>query len=30
VLIACVIVGVYLFAADYVFKHLVQNVFLGQ
>ena len=30
VLIACIIVGTYLFAADYVFKHLVQNVFLGQ
>ena len=30
VLIACVIVGTFLFAADYVFKHLVQNVFLGQ
>ncbi len=30
VLIACVIVGAFLFASDYVFKHLVQNVFLGQ
>jgi len=30
VLIACVIVGIFLFASDYVFKHLVQNVFLGQ
>jgi preprotein translocase subunit SecE len=30
VLIACVIVGVYLWSADLVFKRLVQNVFLGQ
>ena len=30
VLIACVIVGVYLYLSDIVFKHLVQNVFLGQ
>jgi preprotein translocase subunit SecE len=30
VLIACVIVGVYLWVSDLVFKRLVQNVFLGQ
>jgi len=30
VLIACAIVGAYLFAADQVFKPLVRNVFLGQ
>ncbi len=30
VLIACLITGVYLFAADQVFKRLVQHVFLGQ
>jgi preprotein translocase subunit SecE len=30
VLIACVIVGTYLFLADLAFKHLVQNVLLGQ
>jgi preprotein translocase subunit SecE len=30
VLIACVIVGAYLWGADLVFKRLVQNVFLGQ
>jgi preprotein translocase subunit SecE len=30
VLIACVIVGVYLWAADLVLKRLVENVFLGQ
>ena len=30
VLIACVIVGAYLFAADNVFKRLVENVFLGK
>ena len=30
VLIACVIVGTYLWVADLVFKRLVQNVFLGQ
>ncbi len=30
VLIACVIVGIYLFAADQVFKRFVQNVLLGQ
>jgi preprotein translocase SecE subunit len=30
VLIACVIVGFYLWGADLVFKRLVQNVFLGQ
>jgi len=28
VLIACLIVGVYLYAADLVFKRLVQDVFL--
>ena len=30
VLIACVIVGAYLWVADLAFKRLVQNVFLGQ
>jgi preprotein translocase subunit SecE len=30
VLIACAIVGVYLWGADLVFKRLVQNVLLGQ
>jgi preprotein translocase subunit SecE len=30
VLIACVIVGTYLWLADLAFKRLVQNVFLGQ
>jgi preprotein translocase subunit SecE len=30
VLIACLIVGVYLYAADQAFKHFVQNVLLGQ
>jgi preprotein translocase subunit SecE len=30
VLIACVIVGSYLFAADQVFKRFVENVLLGQ
>jgi len=30
VLIACVIVGAYLFAADQVFKRFVENVLLGQ
>jgi preprotein translocase subunit SecE len=30
VLIACVIVGTYLWVSDLVFKRLVQNVFLGQ
>ena len=30
VLIACVIVGVYLWVSDLVFKRLVENVFLGQ
>ncbi len=30
VLIACVIVGVYLFAADQLFKRFVQHVLLGQ
>ncbi|TMM00929.1 MAG: preprotein translocase subunit SecE, partial [Actinobacteria bacterium] len=30
VLIACVIVGAYLWLADLAFKRLVQNVFLGQ
>ena len=29
VLIACLIVGVYLYASDQIFKRLVQNVFLG-
>ena len=30
VLIACLIVGVFLYASDLVFKRLVENVFLGQ
>ena len=30
VLVACVIVGVYLWGADQIFQRLVQNVFLGQ
>jgi preprotein translocase SecE subunit len=30
VLVACVIVGVYLWGADQIFRRLVQNVFLGQ
>ena len=30
VIVACVIVGVYLWGTDLVFKRLVQNVFLGQ
>jgi preprotein translocase subunit SecE len=30
VLVACIIVGVYLYAADQVFRRLVQQVFLGQ
>ena len=30
VLIACVIVGAYLWVADLAFKRLVQHVFLGQ
>jgi preprotein translocase SecE subunit len=30
VLIACAIVGTYLWLADLVFKRLVQHVFLGQ
>ena len=30
VLVACVIVGAYLWVADLAFKRLVQNVFLGQ
>ncbi len=30
VLIACAIVGAYLWVADLVFERLVQNVFLGQ
>jgi preprotein translocase subunit SecE len=30
VLVACVIVGVYLWGADQVFRRLVQQVFLGQ
>jgi preprotein translocase SecE subunit len=29
VLIACIIVGTYLWVADLAFKRLVQNVFLG-
>ena len=29
-IIACVIVGIYLWGSDLVFKRLVQNVFLGQ
>jgi preprotein translocase SecE subunit len=30
VLIACLIVGIWLYASDLVFKRLVENVFLGQ
>ena len=30
VLVACLIVGVFLYASDLVFKRLVENVFLGQ
>jgi preprotein translocase subunit SecE len=30
VLIACLIVGIYLYANDLVWKRVVQNVFLGQ
>ena len=30
VLIACIIVGTYLWVSDLVFKRLVENVFLGQ
>ena len=30
VMIACIIVGAYLWLADLAFKRLVQNVFLGQ
>jgi len=30
VLIACIVVGAYLWLADLAFKRLVQNVFLGQ
>jgi preprotein translocase subunit SecE len=30
VIVACIIVGVYLWGADQVFKRLVQQVFLGQ
>jgi preprotein translocase subunit SecE len=30
VLVACVIVGIYLWGADQVFRRLVQQVFLGQ
>ena len=30
VLIACLVVGVYLYALDQGFKHLIKNVFLGQ
>ena len=30
VLVACIIVGVYLYTADQVFRRLVQQVFLGQ
>jgi len=30
VVIACIIVGAYLWLADLAFKRLVQNVFLGQ
>ena len=30
VLIACLIVGIFLYASDLVFKRVVENVFLGQ
>jgi preprotein translocase subunit SecE len=30
VLVACVIVGIYLWGADQIFRRLVQQVFLGQ
>jgi preprotein translocase subunit SecE len=30
VLIACIVVGVYLYAADQAFQNLVEKVFLGQ
>jgi preprotein translocase subunit SecE len=30
VLVACIIVGVYLYGADQIFRRLVQQVFLGQ
>jgi preprotein translocase subunit SecE len=30
VIVACVIVGIYLWGADQVFRRLVQQVFLGQ
>ena len=30
VIIACIIVGVYLYAADQIFKPFVRNVLLGQ
>ena len=30
VLIACLIVGVFLYGSDLIFKRLVENVFLGQ
>jgi preprotein translocase subunit SecE len=30
VIVAVIVVGVYLYAWDQAFKHLVQNVFLGQ
>jgi preprotein translocase SecE subunit len=30
VLFACLVVGVFLYVSDLAFKHLVQNVFLGQ
>jgi preprotein translocase subunit SecE len=30
VLVACVVVGVYLWLSDIAFRHLVQQVFLGQ
>ena len=30
VLVACVVVGAYLYVNDYVWKHVVSSVFLGQ
>ncbi|MFN2469335.1 MAG: preprotein translocase subunit SecE [Gaiellaceae bacterium] len=30
VLIACIIIGIFLYASDQVFRRLVENVFLGQ